>query len=146
MPSLATYMVAYQYLRGALTGEGRPQPPLAADLLAGGLAGVLSWLINMPVDVVKTRLQSDDPVRPRYAGAIDCCVQSYRAEGWRIFWRGLTVTCLRAFPTNAVTLVVYSKSLSYLQQQQQQQHQQREDAGGLALHSVAVYAPLDDQE
>jgi len=78
----------------------------------------------MPIDVVKSRLQSDSPYVDRttaaagsrrvYSGVLDCVVGSWRAEGVSVFYRGLTVTCMRAFPTNAVILVVYVNALRLL--------------------------------
>lgn len=96
--------------------DGYSEPSLPAELLAGGLAGVLSWIVNIPVDVVKTRIQSDSLSSPRYCGIVDCFVKSCREEGFRVLFRGLAITCVRAFPTNAVTLVVYSKCLRVLQE------------------------------
>jgi hypothetical protein len=106
LPGFAVYMVTYTYLLDLL--NQRDKPTMAGKLLAGGLAGVLSWVGNIPFDVVKNRLQADSLENPRYSGYWDCVRKSYRDEGWRVFWRGLPVTCLRAFPTNAVTLAVYS--------------------------------------
>lgn len=86
--------------------------------MAGGLAGVMSWIVTFPIDVVKTRLQSD--VSGKYSGAIDCLKKTYQAEGYSAFSRGLVSTVIRAFPTNAATFTVvtwimrfqtYSKSI-----------------------------------
>lgn len=72
--------------------------------MAGGMAGVFSWIVTFPIDVVKTRLQSD--VAGKYSGAIDCFKKTYAAEGHKAFSRGLVSTILRAFPTNAATFTV----------------------------------------
>lgn len=117
VPSLSIYMVTYECLRHYMRVGTRDNLSIPAELLAGGLAGVLSWSINIPVDVVKTRLQSDNPSSPKYSGILDCARKSCREEGFRVLFRGLTATCVRAFPTNAVTLVVYSKCLRLLQDQ-----------------------------
>ena len=73
-------------------------------LMAGGSAGVFSWLVTFPTDVVKTRLQSD--VEGKYNGALDCVRKTWKAEGMPAFWRGLGSTVLRAFPINAATFTV----------------------------------------
>lgn len=39
--------------------------------------------------------------------------QSYQAEGWRVFTRGLASTLLRAFPVNAATFATVTVVLSY---------------------------------
>lgn len=73
-------------------------------MLAGGMAGVISWIVTFPIDVVKTRLQCDD--RGKYRGIIDCVRKTYSTEGHRAFSRGLVSTVIRAFPTNAATFTV----------------------------------------
>lgn len=77
-------------------------------LFAGGMAGVVSWLITYPIDVVKTRIQSDgikgDPIK--YKGTIHCIKCGLAEEGYRFLFRGLNSTLIRAFPTNAVTFTV----------------------------------------
>lgn len=61
IPAYGVYMAAYVLLRRLATPENRRDPVLALDLLAGGFAGTLSWVTTMPIDVVKTRIQSVDP-------------------------------------------------------------------------------------
>ena len=110
-------MMTYTTIRHHVTPDGARQPSMTFDLLAGGLAGTTSWLATVPLDVIKTRIQSDPlTVGGRYvaSGIRQCVIDGWRAGGWRVFYRGLGATCLRAFPVNAVTLVVYSKSLMFL--------------------------------
>ena len=57
-------------------------------LLAGGMAGIFSWVFTYPQDVLKSRLQADSFTRPRYSGTWDCVVQSYNRDGARVFCRG----------------------------------------------------------
>lgn len=79
-------------------------------LMAGGLSGIISWTASFPQDVVKSRFQADD----QYTSARHCIVESYRAEGAKVFGRGLWSTILRAFPTNAATLTVVTLFLRYI--------------------------------
>jgi len=51
------------------------------------------------VDVMKSRMQSAEP--GVYSSLWDCMVKSYRAEGLGVFFRGLPVAMLRAFPLHA---------------------------------------------
>jgi len=116
-------------------------------LIAGGLAGVTSWIITFPVDVVKTRMQATEwypreeslrstvssalarsqaanPVtwsavgvrrassathieRHPYRTTWSSTVNSYRAEGWRVFYMGLSPTLIRSIPVNMVTFGVF---------------------------------------
>lgn len=78
-------------------------------LMAGGLAGVLSWFITFPIDVIKTRMQVDGfNQQHQYSNYYDCLKKSYKSEGWRLFTRGLSSTLLRAFPMNAVCFLMVS--------------------------------------
>lgn len=65
---------------------------------------MFSWVLNYPIDVVKTRYQADLMDQQQlYKSIRHCCEYSYQKEGWRCFFQGLTPTLIRAFPTNAVT-------------------------------------------
>lgn len=103
VPSLAVYFASYhslcQYFR---TDAGSISIP--SLFLSGGISGILAWFVSYPADVIKTRLQADGLGSNKYNGIIDCCSKSYKREGWRVFFTGLNVTLLRAFPTNAATL------------------------------------------
>ena len=117
VPSYGLYLVVYEaassWLRarrwavrhGAL-GD------VLADVVGGGLAGSVSWLAVMPLDVLKSRLQADRT--GRYRGLLHCASRAVRREGLGVLYRGTLVTCLRGFPTNAATFLVYTKLLKYL--------------------------------
>lgn len=86
---------------------------LATSMLAGGLAGTLSWLPIMPIDVIKSRVQSDAE-RVRYKNAFDCIVKTYKAEGVRAFFHGTAVSMMQAFPISAVQFVTYELAIRWL--------------------------------
>jgi len=102
-PSYGVYFVTYKFL--TTTSSKEPASTLRT-LLAGGFAGVASWVISYPVDVVKSRIQAESS--NRYSGILDCLKKSVRAEGYKCLFRGLNTTILRAFPTNATTFAVYT--------------------------------------
>ncbi|CDZ98022.1 Mitochondrial carrier protein [Phaffia rhodozyma] len=82
--------------------------------LAGGLAGVVSWTTTFPLDVVKTRLQAassskrlpNGELNP-YRTTLSTIKHSYAREGWKVFYRGLGPTLIRAVPTNIVTFSIF---------------------------------------
>lgn len=63
----------------------------ARIFLAGGLGSSAAHTALVPIDVVKTRLQSD---RDRYAGPIDCARRLAQEEGATAFTQGLGATTL----------------------------------------------------
>lgn len=56
-------------------------------LLAGGLGGTAFWLGCYPVDVVKSKLQTDSWAAPRYRGMLDCARQ-VGGLGRVVLWGG----------------------------------------------------------
>jgi solute carrier family 25 carnitine/acylcarnitine transporter 20/29 len=100
IPGFGFYFASYE----ALTRFGDGQVGTLGMLMAGGMAGVVSWIVTFPIDVVKTRLQCDSS--GKYTGVFDCVRKTYAAEGYKAFSRGLTSTVIRAFPTNAATFTV----------------------------------------
>ncbi|RHY27952.1 hypothetical protein DYB32_006411 [Aphanomyces invadans] len=95
--------------------KSNPTQDAASMLFAGGCAGVVSWAIIYPLDVVKSVIQSlpttapkSDLSLPRQAKLL------YSVHGLRIFTKGLGTTMLRAFPVNAVTFYVYEMTMAAL--------------------------------
>jgi len=90
-------------------GETPQKPPWLATLTAGGLAGVTSWIMTFPFDVVKTRMQAAYSVSPDnpYRNTLSTIVSSYRAEGLPVFFRGLAPTLIRSIPVNMVTFTTF---------------------------------------
>lgn len=78
-------------------------------MTAGGLAGVLSWAFATPMDVVKARLQMSEAGGQKYNGILDCMRTSVRKEGVGVFFKGVTLNSVRAFPVNAVTFLSYER-------------------------------------
>lgn len=78
-------------------------------MTAGGVAGVLSWALATPMDVGKARLQMSGAGGRKYNGILDCMRTSVREEGVRVFFKGVTLNSVRAFPVNAVTFLSYER-------------------------------------
>lgn len=102
----AVYDASRRFCRGTETfgDEGW------AVLVSGGMAGVATWASVYPVDVVKTRVQTqsglfDCAVRSR--GAWEVAGEAWAREGMAVFFRGVGVCCVRAFVVNAAQWGVY---------------------------------------
>lgn len=109
IPGFSIYFVTYELLM-----RQKNDPGVAYTLFAGGSAGAMSWILTIPIDVIKTRLQVDGMSRNQgrmYGGIIDCFQKSYKAEGIAFMTRGLSSTLLRAFPMNAVCFLVVAMTL-----------------------------------
>lgn len=77
--------------------------------VAGGLSGMLMWLVGVPSDVVKTRYQTA-PVG-KYASFIDVIPELYRKEGSQAFLKGFGPGFIRAFICNGVCILTYELTM-----------------------------------
>lgn len=109
------YMVIYeQILRKGKEYQLSSLAQCLLPLLAGGVTGVVSWSAALPCDVVKSRIQGDCLVNPRYNGTLHCIKISYAEEGLQVFTRGFGPLALRAFIVNAATFIVYQSMLNHI--------------------------------
>ena len=112
------FMIAQMKYRGM---EPRSRE-IASSLVCGGLAGVVTWASVFPLDVIKTRVQTQmvgenvsllgtgvsvDATELRRLSAIEIARAAYKNEGIRVFFRGLAICSARAFIVNAVQWAVY---------------------------------------
>ncbi|CAL9010137.1 unnamed protein product [Prunus brigantina] len=115
-PSFCFYFSTYEYMREKLHPGCRKsgEESMRTMMLAGGLAGIASWLFVYPLDVVKTRWQAQS-VSPKYNGIVDCFQKSVREGGYRVLWRGLGTAVVRAFLVNGAIFPAYEIALRFLQ-------------------------------
>lgn len=85
----------------------------AINFWAGGLSAQVYWLTSYPSDLVKQRIMTDplggglgDGER-RFRTWRQACAAVYRESGLRGYWRGFLPSFLRAFPANAMALLVF---------------------------------------
>lgn len=113
VPSFAVYFWIYEYTKRLMID--RDINSSTSMLTAGGVAGVASWVVSYPFDVIKSAIQTL-PVDYK-SGEHKIAYQTrqlYRLGGWRIFFSGLGTACVRAFPCSAVTFYGYEKSSELL--------------------------------
>ncbi|XP_021911855.1 mitochondrial arginine transporter BAC2 [Carica papaya] len=116
-PAHGFYFWTYEYMREQLHPGCRKsgQESLRTMLVAGGLAGVASWVNCYPLDVVKTRLQAQSPTSlKKYNGIIDCFQKSVKQDGFSVLWRGLGTAVARAFVVNGAIFSAYETALRCL--------------------------------
>jgi len=103
VPAFGIYFGSYEVM---IRNFGESTPVV---LMAGGMAGIFSWIFTYPQDVIKSRLQADGfGSNQQYSGTRHCLQASLQAEGYGCLSRGIGSTVIRAFPMNAVTFGVYS--------------------------------------
>ena len=123
VPANSLYFAVYQYLRRKWTTErtlsdGRVVKYVSplATLTAGGLGGIVYWTLCYPMDVNKSKMQTEpsDKSLRRFRNSIHCSLTILKENGWRGFWRGYLPCLIRAFPANGSGFVVYETVLQFL--------------------------------
>lgn len=79
-----------------------------------GTAGITSWFVIYPFDVIKARLQADT-TNSKYSSVSDCVYKTYQEGGVKAFTRGLGFTLIRAVPVASVILPIYETSKEALE-------------------------------
>ncbi|CAK9161474.1 unnamed protein product [Ilex paraguariensis] len=116
-PAHGLYFWTYEYMREQLHPGCRKsgQESFRTMLIAGGLAGVASWICCYPLDVIKTRIQAQSQYSPsNYGGIVDCFNRIVREEGYHVLWRGLGTAVARAFVVNGAIFTAYETALRCL--------------------------------
>ncbi|KAH8409948.1 hypothetical protein KR009_001701 [Drosophila setifemur] len=82
------------------------------SFIAGGFGGMCNVITGHPLDTIKVRWQTMPlPLpgqTPRYKGVVDCAVLTFRQEGFRGFYRGISAPLVGVTPIYAVDFAVYA--------------------------------------
>jgi solute carrier family 25 carnitine/acylcarnitine transporter 20/29 len=113
-PGMALYYIIYDAAKKNLPGwsdridpaTGKPKHTAIQMMVFGGMSGVVSWLPVYPIDVLKSRIQSD-PTGKAYTGLMDAAVKSVKAEGPFVLYRGCLPVLLAAVPLHGTVFMVY---------------------------------------
>jgi solute carrier family 25 (mitochondrial carnitine/acylcarnitine transporter), member 20/29 len=106
------YFAVYEAIKRSLTpvdpATGKPSGVLSptAVILGGGFAGVCNWIVALPFDVVKSRIQtkglgSSTPLEKGSTGMLRVAREVIAEGGVRGLYRGAAPALVRAFPANA---------------------------------------------
>ena len=119
-PAFGVYFVTYEGIKYYFQPKDLKvneiyYPDTFTLLTAGAAAGITTWLITYPFDVIKSIIQTTSPYKsaPTVRQVFN---KYYNLYGYKFFTRGLIATILRSIPVNAVTFVAYEHSLRLLGQ------------------------------
>ncbi|KAI8885061.1 mitochondrial carrier [Backusella circina FSU 941] len=107
----AVRFTCYSYFKTALQswrGKGDEPLPSAHTFAAGAMAGIVTVYTTMPLDVVKTRMQSLE-ARELYKNSIDCLVKVVKQNGIFSLWKGTTPRLARLIFSGGIVFTVYEK-------------------------------------
>jgi len=99
---------SYSWLKALASGSVRPgeKLPTGVTFGIGALAGVITVYATMPLDVIKTRMQSLD-ARAQYRNSFHCAARVLSDEGVLAFWRGATPRLARLSMSGGIVFTVY---------------------------------------
>ncbi|KAA3673787.1 solute carrier family 25, member 45/47, partial [Paragonimus westermani] len=107
VPGLTVYFLTYGKILSLNTCFGLS--PFWSAFIAGAISGPVSWVVSMPFDVVKTRMQSGE-----LNTAKDVLRGLLKQNDYAVFFRGFHVTMLRALIVNASVFAVYEVAYDWL--------------------------------
>ncbi|XP_015602307.1 congested-like trachea protein [Cephus cinctus] len=111
VPASGMYFMTYDCMQRLLTPENG-KIGILSTILSGGLAGIANWIVGMPPDVLKSRLQTA-PEGTYKNGLRDVYVELMRNEGPRALYTGVVPVMLRAFPANAACFVGFEVAMKF---------------------------------
>lgn len=76
---------------------------LAKKILAGGFAGLCAWCASLPIDTVKSVIQTSAEQKR----VSQVTMELYRAGGYAPFFRGMVPQAFRIFPASSSLLLTY---------------------------------------
>jgi len=80
---------------------------------AGAVAGVVSVLVTMPQDVIKSRMQGEE-AKKLYSGTLDCAKKLYAQDGIAFFYAGTWPRMIRVSLDVAITFAVFPLLSRYI--------------------------------
>lgn len=58
IPASGLYFLTYEVIKNYITENGKKDCTILGTIFAGGSAGIANWVVGMPADVLKSRLQT----------------------------------------------------------------------------------------
>ncbi|KAF5270680.1 hypothetical protein FQA39_LY01418 [Lamprigera yunnana] len=101
IPASGAFYLTYNQFKRYCTDDGKKDMHFLLTIIGGGLAGTMNWLVCMPADVVKSRLQTSQ----KATSTMVVFRQIFLQEGLLGFYRGITPVLLRAFPANGACFI-----------------------------------------
>lgn len=112
VPASGVYFLGYEWMKKNAPPSLQANPSVKT-LAAGGIAGILFWIVAIPADVIKSRIQTSS----QKVGIVQVTRDLVTKHGVTALYRGSTPVFLRAFPANAACFFGYEwtmKALNFL--------------------------------
>ncbi|KDE04169.1 hypothetical protein MVLG_05393 [Microbotryum lychnidis-dioicae p1A1 Lamole] len=111
----AVRFTSFSTLKSFVSGNARPAETLPAGITfgIGAVAGVITVYTTMPLDVIKTRMQSLS-ARTEYRNSFHCAARIFAEEGLFRFWKGATPRLMRLVLSGGIVFTVYDQLMNLM--------------------------------
>jgi len=111
VPGTGVYFATYEFFNNKMIPANGSKKDLMfyQTLFAGGMAGIVGWIVMLPPDTIKSRIQADGA--SKYRGMWHCFRELVREEGYLALYKGIGPVFLRAFPANAACFMGYELAI-----------------------------------
>ncbi|TFY72393.1 hypothetical protein EVG20_g632 [Dentipellis fragilis] len=106
-----TYSTVKQFVQSR-TRPGQ-QLPTGVTFGIGAIAGLVTVYTTMPLDVIKTRMQSLE-ARAQYRNSFHCAYRIFTEEGVRRFWTGTTPRLARLILSGGIVFTIYERVIGLI--------------------------------
>eukprot|EP00040_Diaphanoeca_grandis_P029641 m.173932 g.173932 ORF g.173932 m.173932 type:complete len:301 (+) comp31746_c0_seq2:1331-2233(+) len=121
VPSYAVYFLAYEFVKTSLSADTPVTESISDNshglretfviLIAGSAAGASAWTSVYPIDTVKTIMQTQQTTSADRVGFIRLGSDLIHRHGVKFLFRGFDAMLIRTIPMNAITFLLYEKTL-----------------------------------
>ncbi|GAA0147428.1 secondary carrier transporter [Lithospermum erythrorhizon] len=104
----ASQLASYDEFKELILKRHLMNDGLGTHVTASFAAGFVAAVVSNPVDVIKTRVMNmrvDPGMAPPYSGALDCAMNTIKAEGPMALYKGFIPTISRQGPFTVVLFV-----------------------------------------
>ncbi|XP_071943934.1 mitochondrial 2-oxoglutarate/malate carrier protein-like [Antedon mediterranea] len=103
----AAQLASYSQAKQLLLGTGYFKDNIMCHFGASMISGFVTTCASMPVDILKTRIQSMKVIdgKPEFKGATDVLIKTVRSEGIFSLWKGFTPYYARLGPHTVLTFI-----------------------------------------
>jgi len=111
----AVRFTTYTTLKQLVQGSTRPGQSLPSGITfgIGAIAGLVTVYTTMPLDVIKTRMQTLE-ARQQYKNSFHCAYRIFTEEGILRFWTGTTPRLARLVLSGGLVFTIYENIIKMI--------------------------------
>ncbi|KAF5291402.1 hypothetical protein FQR65_LT01712 [Abscondita terminalis] len=110
VPATGLYYLTYNQFQIYSTDNGKKDMNILLTIVGGGCAGIANWIVAMPADVIKSRLQTSTGS----ATVLTIFKDVMQQDGFLGLYKGIAPVLIRAFPANAACFLGFELCKKFL--------------------------------